>query len=73
MPEAMTKKQLAEALLARKIKGRRSMTAQQEQDVLTDYLDGRGMGEIAKAYGVSQPTISKIIQRAISEGMTEDG
>lgn len=68
----MTPKQLAEALLARKARGRSKFTATQERAILLAYLDGKSVAELAKLHGCCAAPINAIINRAIAAGIDDD-
>lgn len=66
------KKALAEALLKRKARGRSTVTDEKRRAILGAYLSGSSMGDVALKCGVSPPTVKKVIEAAILEGLKED-
>lgn len=62
---------LAEALLKRKAQGRLTVDEAKRKAILGAYLGGRSMGDVALQCGVSPPTVKKVIEAAIAEGLEE--
>lgn len=67
----MNKKELAEALLKRKACRGKKFTRAQEEAIITAYLDGKTVAQLAKLHGCSAGPVNAVIDRAISEGMGE--
>lgn len=65
------KKALAEALLKRKAQGRTTVDEVKRKAILGAYLGGKSMGDVALQCGVSPPTVKKVIEAAIAEGLDE--
>lgn len=65
------KRALAEALIKRKAQGRTSIDEAKRKAILGAYLSGKSMGDVALQCGVSPPTVKKIIDAAIAEGLDE--
>jgi DNA-directed RNA polymerase specialized sigma24 family protein len=65
------KKALAEALLKRKAQGRSMVDEAKRKVILGAYLSGKSMGDVALQCGVSPPTVKKVIEAAIADGLDE--
>lgn len=65
------KKALAEALLKRKAMGRSMVDDAKRKAILGAYLSGKSMGDVALQCGVSPPTVKKVIEAAIAEGLDD--
>lgn len=71
MAPPIDKKSLAEALLKRKAQGRTTVDAAKRSAILGAYLGGKSMGDVALQCGVSSPTVKKVIDAAIAEGLED--
>lgn len=69
--EKEEKKALAEALLRRKALGRSMVDEAKRKAILGAYLSGKSMGDVALQCGVSPPTVKKVIEAAIAEGLED--
>jgi DNA-directed RNA polymerase specialized sigma24 family protein len=65
------KKALAEALIKRKAQGRSMVDEAKRKAILGAYLSGKSMGDVALQCGVSPPTVKKVIEAAIAEGLED--
>jgi DNA-directed RNA polymerase specialized sigma24 family protein len=69
--EKEAKRALADALIKRKAQGRSTVDEAKRKAILGAYLSGKSMGDVAPQCQVSTPTVKKVIDAAIAEGLGE--